>query len=309
MIRQPDIEAAYERISAHIRHTPTIELEAGAISTDHAVQLKLEHLQHTGSFKVRGAFNTMMSQETGDAGVVAFSGGNHGAAVAYAATKLGVPATIFVPDFAGTTKIERMRGFGAEVIVAGNDVNAIMEMYSDFSRKTGALPVHPYDDPVVLSGQGTVGLEIEKQLPDLDTLIVSVGGGGLIGGIAAWFEDRVKIVAVESEGTATLATAMTGDLTTVIQAEGIAASALGAPTLGALAYDIVTKWPVTSVLVSDAAITEAQSLLWDRARLIGEPGAATALAALTSGTYQPATGERVGVLICGANAQPNWFLG
>lgn len=308
VISQADIKAAHGRIQPHIRRTPTLDIEAGTFSQAGPVSLKLEQFQHTGSFKVRGAFNTLLTSDRQPGGVVAFSGGNHGAALAYASSKLGVRSTIFVPDFAGPVKIDRMRGFGAEVIVAGNDMTAIWDMCVAHAEKIGARLVHPYDDPLVLTGQGTVGLEIEAQLPELDTLVVSVGGGGLIGGIASWFGDRIKIVAVESEGTATLSTAFSEGREVEIAGKGIAASALGAATLGTLSFQILGATRLQSVLVSDEAITEAQQMLWDHVRIVGEPGATTALAALTSGAYEPAKGERIGVLVCGANAQPDWFV-
>lgn len=308
VISQADIKAAYTRIQPHIRRTPTLDIEAGTFSQTGPVSLKLEQFQHTGSFKVRGAFNTLLSSDLQPGGVVAFSGGNHGAALAYAASKLGVRSTVFVPDFAGPVKIERMRRFGAEVIVAGNDMTAIWNRCVSHAEEIGARLVHPYDDPLVLTGQGTLGLEIENQLPGLDTLVVSVGGGGLIGGIASWFGKHIKIVAVESEGTATLATAFTKGRDVEISGAGIAASALGAATLGVLPYRILGNTQTVSILVSDDAIIEAQQRLWDDVRIVGEPGAATALAALTSKAYEPAPDERVGVLVCGANAQPNWFV-
>ncbi len=308
MISQADIRAAHARIQHHIRRTPTLDIEAGTLADAVPVCLKLEQFQHTGSFKVRGAFNALLSSDLQPGGVAAFSGGNHGAALAYAASRLGIRSTIFAPDFAGPVKIDRMRRFGAEVIVAGNDMAAIWDRCVAHAKDIGARLVHPYDDPLVLAGQGTLGMEIDEQMPGLDTLIVSVGGGGLIGGIASWFGDRVRIVAVESEGTATLATALKKGRDVEISGTGIAASALGAATLGALPYRILGDTRPVSVLVSDDAITGAQRRLWDDVRIVGEPGAATALAALTSEAYRPAPDERVGVLVCGANAQPDWFV-
>lgn len=308
MISQADIKAAHMRIRPHVRRTPVLDIETGTLCAAGPVSLKLEQFQHTGSFKVRGAFNTLLSSDLQPGGVVAFSGGNHGAALAYAATKLGVRSTIFAPDFAGPVKIERMRRFGAEVIVAGTDMTAIWNRCIAHAEEIGARLVHPYDDPLVLTGQGTLGLEIDEQLPGLDTLVVSVGGGGLIGGIASWFGQRVKIIAVESEGTATLATALSKGREVEITGTGIAASALGAATLGELSFQILGDARVESVLVSDDAITKTQQRLWDDVRIVGEPGAATALAALTSGAYTPAAGEKTGVLVCGANAQPDWFI-
>jgi threonine dehydratase len=194
------------------------------------------------------------------------------------------------------------------VIVSDQDFTGIVRQFEDFAKMTGALAVHPYNDPLVMTGQGTVGLEIEQQLPELDTLFVSVGGGGLIGGITTWFGDRIKIVAVETEGTASLAAAYADGPDAFVKIAGISASSLGAPVIGCRAYEILTKFHVQSIVVPDAAVFEAQKKLWDCARIVAEPGAATALAPLTSGAYVPKKDERVGVLVCGGNAQPDWFL-
>lgn len=308
MVSQDDITKAYARIGSYVRKTPVLSLEAGAIC-DVPVTLKLEHLQHSGSFKCRGAFNTLLSNSVPDAGVVAVSGGNHGAAVAYAATELGYKATVFVPDYASRVKMDRMGGFGADVIPSGTDFQAVIERFEAFAKDTGALAVHPFDAPEVLAGQGTVALEFEAQMSDLDTVFVSVGGGGLIGGMSSWFGDRVNVIAVESEGTATYAWALKDGPDAVITPNGVAADALGAPKLGALAYQALTQAKRRSIVVTDAEIIAAQNQLWDVARIIGEPGAATALAALTAGVYHPEKDERIGVVICGGNASPDWFLG
>lgn len=307
MISTADIEAAAARIEGRVRETPVLWVEA-AVLAGGPVALKLEQVQHTGSFKVRGAFNAMLAERVPEAGVVAVSGGNHGAAVAYAATALGHGSVVFVPTFAGPVKMARMRKFGAEIVVGGDDVGALMTMYEAHAASTGARCVHPYDDPLVMAGQGTLAREFEGQSGGLDTVIVSVGGGGLIGGMAGWFGTRARIVAVESDGTATLHTALQEGPDAVIKASGLAASSLGASTVGAGPMAQLAPCDLVSILVSDAAIREAQLLLWDTLRLVVEPGAATAVAALTSGAYQPAEGERVGVVVCGANAAPDWFL-
>ncbi len=307
MVSPEDIRQANKRIGRYVRETPVVTLEAGSLC-DVPVTLKLEHMQHSGSFKCRGAFNTLLSYDVPDAGVVAVSGGNHGAAVAYAALQLGYTATVFVPDYASAVKMERMRGFGANVIPSGNDFQAVIDKFEAFSTDTGALAVHPFDAHEVLAGQGTVALEFERQVPDLDTVIVSVGGGGLVGGVSSWFGPRVNVVAVESEGTATYATALQLGKDVMITPEGISADSLGAPRLGALAYTALTTEQRPSILVNDAHIITAQQRLWETARIVAEPGAATALAALTSGAYRPEKDERVGVLVCGGNAAPDWFL-
>ncbi len=307
VIGPQDIERAHHRIAPHLRRTPAISIEAGAFCAA-PVALKLEQTQHTGSFKVRGAFNSILSGQVGDGGVVAISGGNHGAAVAYAARQLGTHATVFAPAFAGPVKIGRMRQFGAEVIVMDAPIDDVIAAFAAHAEKTGALAIHPYDAPGTVAGQGTLGLEIERDLPGLDTICVSVGGGGLIGGIAAWYGHRIRILAVETEGTAAYAALLRDGPEASITPTGISASALGAASIGALPRQVLATADVRSVVVSDADVITAGRQLWDRTRLIGEPGAATALAALTSGAYRPERDERVGVLICGGNAEPGWFL-
>ncbi len=310
MIARDAIRGAYDRIRPHVRRTPVLELEPGTLGNEHPVTLKLEHTQITGSFKVRGAFNNLLDAALPKAGAVAISGGNHGAAVAYAAAKLGVKSTVFVPGMiANEVKMARMRGFGAEVIVAPGSVDQAFRAYDDFAMKTGALPVHPYTTPETLSGQGTVALELEEQAADLDTLLVSVGGGGLIGGIAAWYGGRVKVVAVETEGTATLDKTLKGALPEDFAVSGISASGLGASSIGALPLQIIREHVAQNLVVSDDDVIEAQRRLWSAARIVCEPGGVTALAALTSGAYVPQDGERVAVLLCGGNADPGWFGG
>jgi len=243
MIGRDDIIAAYDRVRPHIRRTPVIDIEAGALGSDAPVTLKLEQLQVTGSFKVRGAFNNMTAATLPDAGVVGISGGNHGAAVGYAATKLGVASTVFVPStIADKVKIARMEGFGAKVVIADGTVDQAVEVYEDFARKTGAMAVHPYGSEGTLAGQGTVGLELEQQAGDLDTILVAVGGGGLIGGIAAWYAGRTKIVAVETTGTCCLDMTLRDTLPSDFHASGISASGLGASSIGELPLEIIKAY-------------------------------------------------------------------
>ena len=301
------ILAARDRIAGRVRRTPTIATEAGAFGLDHPVILKCEHLQATGSFKVRGAFNGMLSQEVPEAGVVAASGGNFGAAVAFAATSLGHPSTIYVPaSIADETKTARMRRFGAEVVVPDGSVAETMELFQAKARETGALALHPYDGWATVAGQGTLGVEIEAEA-EIDTLFVAVGGGGLIGGIAAWFRDRVKVVAVETETTATLAESLAAGDRVTLAPSGVAASSLGGPRIGDVPWQVLTRHLTDHVVVTDAETVEAARLFWEDARIVAEPGAAVALAPLTSGRYRPARGERIGVLVCGANARPGWW--
>lgn len=310
MIGRAEIEAAKARIAPHIRFTPVLRLEEDTLGIGRPVWLKLEHLQATGSFKVRGAFNNLLSaKRLPKAGVVAASGGNHGAAVAYAASRLGAPSTIFVPKaIADPVKIARMEGFGAKVILAEGSVAEVMSAYRDHARQTGALDAHPYDTAPTLEGQGTLGLEIERQTDDsVDTVFVSVGGGGLIGGIAAWFGGKTKVVAVETEGTATLARTLEAGERVTLSPSGIAASSLGGPNIGDMPMAVLRENLGGNVVVSDADVREAQRRLWEAARIVGEPGAAVALAPLVSGAYKPAPDETPAVLICGGNAAPGWF--
>lgn len=308
MTGRAEIRAAYSRVSPHIRRTPVLTLEPGALGLDTPLTLKLEHLQATGSFKVRGAFNNLLARDVPGAGVVAISGGNHGAAVAYAASKLHAPSTVFVPGLiAVEVKLARMRGFGAEVIVTEGSVDRAILAYEEHAGETGALAVHPYNSPETIAGQGTVGLEFEDQCPDLDTLFVSVGGGGLIGGIAAWYAGRVKVVAVETEGTSSLDRTLKGTIAPDFHVSGISASGLGASSIGDLPLQIIRAHVAENLVVGDDDVFEAQRRLWAAARIVGEPGGVTALAALTSGAYAPAPDERIGVLICGGNADPAWF--
>ncbi len=303
-----DIAAAHARIRPHVRHTPLLRLEAEALGLPCPITLKLEHLQVTGSFKVRGAFNNLLSRDVPETGVVAFSGGNHGAAVAHAATALGHRSTVYVPAaIARPEKLERMRAFGAEVIVAEGSVADVLAQYADHAERTGALSVHPYDTAPTLCGQGTVAAEIEEE-EALDTLLVSTGGGGLIGGIAAWYAGRTRVVSVETEGTATLARTLAEGPCVTIQPTGIAAGSLGGPSLGLVPGAVVAAHVSDACVVSDAEVVEAGRRLWEAARLVVEPAAAATLAALISGAWAPARGERLGLLMCGANVEPGWML-
>jgi threonine dehydratase len=304
-----DITAAAARIKGRVRHTPILDVEGAALGLPCPVTLKLEHTQVTGSFKVRGAFNTMLSAGVPEAGVVAASGGNHGAAVAYAATQLGHASVIFVPKaIAKEEKLRRMRMFGGEVILTDGSVADCMAQYAAHAEETGALSVHPYDTFPTLAGQGTVAREIEEQTGGIDTILVSTGGGGLIGGVAAWFRDRVRVVSVETEGTNTLERSLREGPEINVQATGIAASSLGGPRLGVMSYEVAKAHVDRAIVLPDEAVFVAARRLWEGTRLVGEPGSAVALAALTSGAYVPEPGERICVLLCGGNAEPDWFL-
>lgn len=300
-----DIAAAGDRIEAHVHRTPvmeTRELVAGRL-----IELKLENTQVTGSFKARGAFNTLLSIEVPEAGVVAASGGNHGAAVAFAARKLGHRATIFVPEMAGPSKIALIRSTGADLrVVPGEYANAAAEAQA-YEAETGAMQVHPYDAPATLAGQGTLMREWEDQGFSADTVLIAVGGGGLIGGSLAWLQGRRKVVAVEPERAPTLNAALGAGEPVDVSVGGIAANALGARRIGSLCFDLAREQNIQSVLVTDEAIAEAQALLWHTCRQWVEPAGATALAALISDVYRPASEESVAVLVCGANPAPGPF--
>jgi threonine dehydratase len=272
-----------------------------------AVDLKLECLQHSGSFKARGAFTNLLERQVPEAGVVAASGGNHGAAVAYAAMKLGHKATIFVPEVSPPAKLARIRGYGAELVVGGARYAEALAASEDFAARTGALQVHAFNQEETLLGQGTLGLEIEADLPEIDTLLVAVGGGGLIGGIAAWFSGRIRIIAIEPEGAPTLYRALEAGQPVDAPAEGIAADSLAPKRVGEMMFPIAEAFVERSILVSDDDIVAAQKALWDRVRIITEPGGAAAFAAMLSGRYLPAEGERVAVLVCGSNTNPANF--
>ncbi|MFZ6762551.1 threonine/serine dehydratase [Pseudoroseomonas sp. WGS1072] len=298
------IRAAAARVAPHIRRTPLLRLSAHDTGAPCDVTLKLELLQATGSFKPRGAFNRLLSAEIPAAGVVAASGGNHGAAVAYAAQALGVPAAIFVPEITGPAKLARIRAYGAELVQGGAAYDEARLASEARAAATGALIVHAYDQPEVLAGQGTLALELEEQAPELTHVLVATGGGGLIGGMAAWYDERVEVVSVEPESCATLYAALREGRPVPVPVGGLAADSLGARQIGGLAFQVARRHIGTALLVPDAAIRAAQALLWDRCRLVAEPGGATALAALLSGAFSPPAGARVGVVVCGANADP-----
>ncbi|BCL84088.1 serine/threonine dehydratase [Ktedonobacteria bacterium brp13] len=301
MISRIDIEHAAQRIGGYVRQTPIMQLERQAWEIDAQVILKLEQFQHTGSFKARGAFNRMLAQSIPASGIIAASGGNHGAAVAYAAQQLGYHAEIFVPESCPIVKVERLRSYGAQVRMVGANYAEALIASEARAAQSGALTIHAYNQPEVVTGQGTLGREIARQVSELDTLLVAVGGGGLIGGIAAWFGNEVRVIGVEPERAPTLHTALEVGAPTDVEVGGIAADALGAHRVGTLTFEIATHYVEKVLLVTDDAIRDAQRRLWENLRMIVEPGGATALAALLSGQYQPQHDERVGVILCGAN--------
>jgi len=302
LIDQDRIAVIERVIRPHIRRTPVIAVDAGDFGLDNGgITFKLELLQHGGSFKARGAFTHLLTRDVPRAGVVAASGGNHGVAVAFAAMKLGVPAKIFVPSVASGEKKDRIRACAAELVITGDRYAEALAASEEWVKQSGAMVVHAYDQVETLLGQGTVGLEFAEQAPELDTLLVSVGGGGLIGGVAAWYGGRIKIVAVEPEAAPTLANALRAGRPVDSEAGGIAADSLAPKRVGELMFPIAQKYVDRVVLVPDKAIHEAQVELWKTLRLATEPGGAAAFAALLSRRYKSVKGERVGVLVCGAN--------
>jgi threonine dehydratase len=300
-ISRNDIVTAERVIQPYIRKTPVITVDGADFGVDARLSLKLEFLQHSGSFKVRGAFTNLLRREVPKAGVVAASGGNHGVAVAFAAQRLGIPAKVFVPDISSPAKLERIRACGADLEVGGDRYADALAASQAWAAESGALQVHAFDQAETLQGTGTVAIELERQTQGLDTVLVPVGGGGLIGGIATWFGGSVRVVGVEPEAAPTLAEAIKAGHPVDAPAGGIAADSLAPRRVGELVYPIVRRHVDGVVLVADDAIRRAQQVLWDVLRIVAEPGGAASLAALVSGSYQPEAGEHVAVIVSGAN--------
>lgn len=298
------VGAARERIAPHVRTTPVIAVSAGELGDHPPLSLKLELLQHTGSFKARGAFNNLIAREIPPAGVAAASGGNHGAAVAFAAAKLGIKAKIFVPEISSPAKVAKIRAVGGDVVVKGDRYADALAECEAYMAATGAVGVHAYEAVETMAGQGTIALEWNAQAGDLDIFLVAVGGGGLIGGMATWLDGAARLVAVETKGTAAYHDARRAGRPVDVDVSGIAADSLGAKQIGSLAFAALQKADADAVLVTDEDVRAAQRVLWDRLRLVAEPGGATALAAILSGAWQPPANARIGVLICGGNADP-----
>ncbi len=301
-----DIRSAHARIRGHIRRTPILDTASPVVGAG-PISLKLECLQHSGSFKARGAFHNLLTRPTLAAGCATASGGNHGAAVAFAAQKLGIRAHVFVPEIATPAKIAKIKAYGAEAIIGGGSYAEAQERCDQYVAESGALLVHPYDAVETVAGQGTLALEWEEDLErlglrKLDTVLIAVGGGGLIAGAAAWFAGRVKVVGVEPDGSRALHAALEANAPVEVSVKSIAADSLGAKRVGELNFKIARRFVRSVVLVTDSAITEAQRRLWADVSVVAEPGGAAAFAALSSGAYRPEPGERVGILVCGANA-------
>ena len=303
-----DIRSAHARIRGHIRRTPILETASPVVGAA-PISLKLECLQYSGSFKARGAFHNLLTRPALAAGCATASGGNHGAAVAFAAQKLGIRAHVFVPEIATPAKIAKIKAYGAEAIIGGGSYAEAQERCDQYVAESGALLVHPYDAVETIAGQGTLALEWEEDLErlglrKLDTVLIAVGGGGLIAGAAAWFAGRVKVVGVEPEGSRALHAALEANAPVDVSVKSIAADSLGAKRVGELNFKIARRFVSSVVLVTDSAIARAQRRLWTDVSVIAEPGGAAAFAAIASGAYRPEQDERVGVLVCGANADP-----
>lgn len=301
-ITKAAIERVHPVIAPHVRETPVVTAEAKDFGLAGApIAFKLELLQHAGSFKPRGAFANLLTRAVPKAGVVAASGGNHGAAVAFAAQRLGIPARIFIPTVASPAKIAQIKSYSAELVIEGARYADALALSEEWAARSGALQIHAYDQPETLLGQGTVALEFARQAPLATTWLVAVGGGGLIGGMAAWSQGKHRIVAVEPEAAPTLHMARQVGRPVEAPAGGLAADSLAPRQVGTLMFPIAQRYVAESVLVQDEAIREAQRTLWRVLRVVAEPGGAAAFAALLSGAYKPAPDERVGVLVCGGN--------
>jgi threonine dehydratase len=289
-------------IRPYVRRTPVVEIDGAEIGLlPGKLFLKLELLQHSGSFKARGAFANLLTREMPVAGVVAASGGNHGAAVAYAAMTLKEPAKIFVPSISSPAKIERIREYHADLVIEGDRYADALAASEVWAQQSGALPVHAFDQDETMVGQGTIGLELDEQAPDIDTLLVPVGGGGLIAGIAAWYAGRIKVIGVEPFAAPTLTRALKAGHPVDAEAGGLAADSLAPRRIGERVFPIAQSRVHGTVLVADEAIRRTQDVLWQILRIVAEPGGATAFAGLVSGAYRPQTGERVAVIVSGGN--------
>lgn len=290
------------RIRKYIRRTPVIDVDLADFGLNAAAcTLKLELMQHSGSFKARGAFANLLLRSVPKAGVVAASGGNHGAAVAYAAMKLGIPAKIFVPKISSPAKIARIRDYGAQLEVGGDFYADALAASERWAAESGAMNVHAFDQRETLLGQGTLALELEEQKPELDTVLVGVGGGGLIGGIAAWYAGRTRVIGVEPEVSPTLYRALEAGRPVDAPTGGVAADSLAPKRVGDVVFPIAQQHVERVVLVEDDSIRAAQEALWKTVRIVAEPGGSAAFAALLSRRYVPSAGERVGIVLSGGN--------
>jgi threonine dehydratase len=301
-VNPQQISRCEKLIRPYIRRTPVITIDGADVGLKSSkLCLKLELFQHSGSFKARGAFANLLTRKVPAAGVVAASGGNHGAAVAYAAMTLKVPAKIFVPSVSSPAKVQRIREYGADLVIEGDRYADALAASEGWVQKTGAMPVHAFDQDETMLGQGTIGMELDEQAPEIDTLLVSVGGGGLIAGIAAWYASRIKVVGVEPFAAPTLTRALEAGHPVDAEAGGLAADSLAPRRVGDRVFPIARSHVHSVVLVTDDAIATAQKLLWQALRVVAEPGGAASLSALLCGAYQPRSGERVAAIVSGGN--------
>lgn len=300
--RRPRIIATEQAIRPRVRRTPLVQLSGAELGLDAAtVTLKLELLQHAGAFKTRGAFSNLLQRPVPPAGVVAASGGNHGVAVAYAASQLGIPAKIFLPRISSPAKVERIRGYGADLVIGGESYSEALAASEEWTRRSEAMPIHAFDQEETILGQGTLGLELEAQAPDLETVLVAVGGGGLLSGIASWYGRRVRLVAVEPEGAPTLRRALDAGRPVDAPVGSVAADSLAPRRIGERNFPILKETVAEVVLVTDEEIRASQRRLWELLRVVAEPGGAAAFAALLAGKVRTRPGERVGVVLSGGN--------
>ena len=297
-----DVAGVAGLIGGYVRRTPVVTVDLADFGAGPGpLTLKLEQLQHSGSFKARGAFTNLLRRDIPAAGVAAASGGNHGAAVAYAAGVLGVPARIFVPEVSSPAKISRIRGYGADLVVEGATYSDSFAISQRWIAESGALAVHAYDHPQTIQGAGTTGLELLEQVPEVTTVLAAVGGGGLLSGICLACSDTARVVGAEPEGAPTMTRALAAGRPVDAPTGSVAVDSLAPRQVGELTFEIISARVREVVLVSDEAILAAQRLLWERLRLLAEPGGVTALAAVLSGRYRPEPGEHLGVVISGAN--------
>lgn len=304
-ITRADIARAHEVIAPYVRRTPILQASGSDVGLDaFPLTLKLEFTQHSGSFKARGAFTNVLTRPVPPAGVAAASGGNHGVAVACAASRLGIPAKIFLPTVSSPAKIARIREYGADVVVNGDRYADALEASERYVAESGAMPIHAFDQIETLLGQGTLGRELEAQVPGADTVLVAVGGGGLIGGVASWYAGReTRVIGVEPTGAPTLTEALKAGRPVDAPAGSIAADSLAPRRVGELTFPIARRHVERVVLVEDDDIRLTQQRLWDSFRLVVEPGGAAALAAVVAGHYTPSRDEHVVVVLCGGNVQ------
>jgi threonine dehydratase len=296
------VAAVAERIRPYVRRTPVIEIDRADFGLPAGpLTLKLEQMQHSGSFKVRGAFANLLLRDVPAAGVAAASGGNHGAAVAYAAGVLGVPARIFVPEVSSPAKVSRIRSYGADLVIEGETYSDALAVSQRWVAASGAMPVHAFNQAETVLGAGTVGLELRRHAPSVDTVLAAIGGGGLLSGIATACAGEARVVGVEPEGAPTMTEALAAGRPVDAATGSVAVDSLAPRQVGGLTFRVISERVHAVVLVSDEAILQAQRALWDRLRVVGEPGGCAALAALLSGRYVPEPGENVAVVISGAN--------